>query len=82
MLGNRLFVANKKARRFYKKVYSYLDDRYPYYRRDLSREIGVMRKTRVRCSGYCCGNPRRHWGKVTRQEMRWLLNLRDWIYEC
>lgn len=30
----------------------------------------VMRFTRVRCSGLCCGNPRRHFGGVTRQEQR------------
>lgn len=27
-----------------------------------------MLKARVRCSGPCCGNPRRHFGKLTIQE--------------
>lgn len=30
----------------------------------------IMLRTRVRCSGPCCGNPRRHYGQRTRQELR------------
>jgi len=29
-----------------------------------------MRYTRVRCSGPCCGNPRRHYGQRTLQERK------------
>ncbi len=35
-----------------------------------SSRIGQRAATRVTCSGPCCGNPRRHFGVVTRQEMR------------
>jgi hypothetical protein len=81
MLGNRLFVANKKARKFYRDIeYWY---RWGEFTEDeWNKIIGMLRKTRVRCSSYCCGNPRRHYGKVTRQEIKWLLNLNDWIDEC
>jgi hypothetical protein len=29
----------------------------------------MMRKTRVPCSGICCGNPRKWFGKKTKQEL-------------
>jgi len=35
------------------------------------KELGIMRKTRVRYSGYHYGNPRRC-GQITRQEKRFL----------
>jgi hypothetical protein len=30
--------------------------------------VGRMSTTRKRCSRWCCGNPRRHYGELTRQE--------------
>ena len=30
----------------------------------------MMVTHRPRCSGYCCGNPRKHFGKKTRQEIK------------
>jgi hypothetical protein len=42
-----------------------------YYRRDLAenpRHWGLALHTRALCSGWCRGNPRRHSGRVTRQE--------------
>ncbi len=33
--------------------------------------------TPTRCSSWCCGNPRRHWGLVTVQEMR-APTTKDW----
>lgn len=34
-------------------------------------------KTRKPCSNSCCGNPRRHWGLVTMQELR-AANIKDY----
>jgi len=34
------------------------------------KEVGVLANTRCPCSRECCGNPRRHFGKLTRQEIR------------
>jgi hypothetical protein len=54
-------------------------------RRRHDRQIVVRRAARIRpaeacpqkladnlqtCSAHCCGNPRRHWGEITRQEVR------------
>jgi hypothetical protein len=33
--------------------------------------------TRTMCSGICCGNPRRWFGEVTKQELRSDLNVKD-----
>ncbi|WGR55647.1 hypothetical protein [Paracoccus versutus] len=43
---------------------------------DASR-IGKVAHTRVVCSGPCCGNPRRHFGKMTMQERRSPAMLND-----
>ena len=34
------------------------------------RQIGIRARTRCLCSQSCCGNPRRHFGELTRQEIR------------
>jgi len=34
------------------------------------RQIGIRANTRCPCSKECCGNPRKHFGKLTRQEIR------------
>lgn len=34
------------------------------------RLVGKLAQTRVPCSGPCCGNPRRYFGELTRQELR------------
>lgn len=38
--------------------------------RNLGWHLGILGTTRVACSGACCGNPRRHFGKLTRQEIK------------
>ncbi len=53
MRGLRLFKANKLVRRFLKRA--------PWYiRHDVAS--GKYRKTRVFCSCYGCGNPRKVYG--------------------
>jgi hypothetical protein len=70
MLGGvRLFVANIKARKVFKKYHGYrssydgwLYGEYPDYQPLLDKfpPIGSYRKTKVFCSNpLCCGNPRR-----------------------
>jgi len=56
MLGVRLQVANKIAKKLQKKYDNYLA---PY---------GIFRKVRKRCSCWMCGNPRKWSGEKTRQE--------------
>jgi len=34
------------------------------------KQVGILANTRCPCSRECCGNPRRHFGKLTRQEIR------------
>jgi hypothetical protein len=52
MRGERLYVANKIARR-------YLSLPYNHWLRNDARWFGKLRKTRVLCSSiYCCGNRR------------------------
>ena len=34
------------------------------------RQVGIRANTRCMCSKECCGNPRRHFGTLTRQEIR------------
>lgn len=33
-------------------------------------DLGIVFVTPQRCSGPCCGNPRRHWGELTVQERK------------
>ena len=39
------------------------------------RIVGINARTRKPCSNYCCGNPRKHFGELTKQERR--ANSRD-----
>jgi hypothetical protein len=64
--------STKHARRRHQRARIKQRVRY-YYGRDLAadpRAWGLAVQTRQLCSGYCCGNPRRHFGNVTRQEYR------------
>ena len=61
MLGERLVVANKKARKVFLKYHSITPEeakKDPHYK-DVDGMVGVYRKTKVFCSSpVCCGNPR------------------------
>jgi hypothetical protein len=47
---------------------------------ELRRVLGIYRKTKVPCSCYMCGNPRKHWGYLPIREVRQHLNA-DSQYE-
>jgi len=34
------------------------------------KQVGILANTRCPCSRECCGNPRKHFGELTRQEIR------------
>ena len=79
MLGRRLEIANLKARRVFKiyhKVAPELikDEDAHTYLGGVETTLGTYRKTKVPCSKFCCGNPRRHRckakEKLTVQERR------------
>lgn len=42
---------------------------------------GIYRKTRVFCSGPCCGNPRRHFGEKTIQEKKADIDMKQQLEE-
>lgn len=81
----RLRIANKKAIKVFKRRYpDYVrlgthfanpvnDYLTPNERLDwFNRTMGMLRKTKVPCSCYCCGNPRRFKGvnHLTKQELQ------------
>ncbi len=76
MIGKRLIRANEVAdRMFYIYHFMYEGDQTDYkrwFRSDLSiKEIrGSYRKTKVPCSSWCCGNPRKWWNTLTPQEKK------------
>lgn len=52
-----------------------------HWGRDLAHELKSLAKavnTPCPCSCWMCGNPRRYFGELTRQERRRLLDFREW----
>lgn len=45
---------------------------------DRERQLHLYAETRKPCSGPCCGNPRRHFGKLTVQERRQEVTVGVW----
>lgn len=43
----------------------------------LNRLIGIAVNTPTPCSEYCCGNPRKHYGMKSRQEVMGDIELRE-----
>ena len=86
MRGARLVVARCKAEKTFKKYegFSPRNEKqsgwYNYYpglrwtEDELQRTLGIYRKTKVPCSCYMCGNPRRHWGYLPIKEVKQHLN--------
>lgn len=65
----RLKTARKKAEKTFDKYHSW----FPFVnlsKEEENRFKGIYRKTKVFCSGPCCGNPRKHFNEKTRQEKR------------
>jgi len=68
----------KKKIRGYEGYDSILEEEHTW----TPRIIGILSRTRCPCSGSCCGNPRKHWGLLTRQEIRCLDYLmQEWLAE-
>lgn len=65
----RLRQANRRAQRVYPRYYE-PDDEYRCINFDKRKALGILRHTRKQCSSFCCGNPRRHFGKCTLQERK------------
>jgi len=89
MRGTRLIVAQGKAEKIFKRYKGFSprneDQLGSYYGSwwtddDIKRMVGIYRKTKVPCSCYICGNPRRHWGYLPMQEVKQHLNA-DFQYE-
>ena len=82
MRGQRLYEGRKRARRVLRVWRALVDAPNPDFADDGPLEQ-VMRFTRVRCSGMCCGNPRRQDGTRTVQERRFYQESLDWVLtEC
>jgi hypothetical protein len=76
LLGQRLDKAKKISRRvfrFYHPGWTLKD----FAKVDINRLLGIYRKTRVPCSCFRCGNPRRYFNELTIQERR-QLEERTW----
>ena len=91
MRGARLAIARHKAEKTFKKHEGfsprnknqpgwYCSPRLRWTEDELQRTLGIYRKTKVLCSCYVCGNPRRHWGYLPMGEVRQHLNA-DIQYE-
>ena len=75
MLGHRIKIADKIAKRRFKERHYDFDPNSPLYSADFEEvSLGMLRKTNVPCSRACCGNPRKHGGsakeKLTIQEQK------------
>ena len=81
MIGNRLKIANIKALKAWHKRFpdhSPLVTPGEYDGVLWSACLGKYRKTKVFCSRFCCGNPRKHWGELTPQEKK-APRMDEWI---
>ena len=79
MRGKRLEVARRKAARTFKKYHGFSPNngnqgfQFIYWsENDIKRLVGIYRKTKVPCSCFMCGNPRRYFGFLTMQEIKLL----------
>ena len=68
----RLKTARRKARKVYRNYHDYFPENYfpNNSEKDRDKFLGVYRKTKVFCSGPCCGNPRKHFNEKTIQEKK------------
>ena len=92
MRGERLIVANKVALKTYRKYekcspWTWVKS-HPFeaaiisnLEEFLSHGVTPYRKTKVFCSGPCCGNPRKFFNEVPIQERKQLLQLEDYYRE-
>jgi len=77
MIGPRLYIADKIAKKWVKIVYPWWQPNDIF----LPKLDKTARKTRVFCSNpICCGNPRRY-GKLTRQEIKANLLFKEGLNE-
>lgn len=70
--GHMHYLRLKTAKRKAKKVFDNYHNWFPFKlsKTEKDRFKGIYRKTKVFCSGPCCGNPRKHFNEKTRQEKR------------
>lgn len=77
MLGKRLRNATIKADYVFEKYHGHypwdenlLEIRPFWTKEEIARTVGIFRKTKVPCSCYMCGNPRRYFRELTFGEIR------------
>lgn len=88
MLGMRLSVANQKAERIFRYHQGFWprnlnQQEISYFRLssyEITRLLGIYRKTKVMCSSGCCGNPRKY-GEFTQEELRDRVIVREQMLE-
>jgi len=73
-----LTKGTKIARRMFDIYYS---DTPPDKFKNINAAFGVLRKTKTLCSCIMCGNPRKYFGKKTRQEQVAELNHKEQVGE-
>lgn len=82
MNHNRTRAADRIAREVFRKIHG----KYPEHivlsdhgwdNELIDKVLGSYRKTRCFCSGFCCGNPRGHYGQPTIQERKAAITARE-----
>ena len=71
---NNLIVARKKVAKIMKRDPRWYD---LMSKKEITKEERYLRKTPKRCSCPMCGNPRKHFGQKTLQEMRSDINFTE-----
>jgi len=73
MFGQRLETAKKIASKVFKRYHGF-SPRNEKHRDmsddDIKRLVGVYKKTKVPCSCPMCGNPRKYFGALTKNEVK------------
>jgi len=86
MLQPKLRVADRIARKVFRNYHGFFPEHIPTkyqhtYSPSIDGILGIYRKTKVVCSGECCGNPRKHGvslkEKLTLQERRSVINFKE-----
>lgn len=78
----RLQIANGIARKMFKNYHGKFPEeirRRDLYHPSVEGIFGLYRKTKVPCSKWCCGNPRRHFGELTVQERKANISFEEQI---
>jgi len=85
MLGHNIIKAQTVAKRIFRKYHGHeVDlnmDHYQNSQKRVDQIRGTYKKTKVPCSWFCCGNPRKWTGKQTLQETKSDMSFAEQLME-